>query len=461
MFTKRKWSSFITLSFFIAGILLAIFWVLIPGLRVDFAWSGSKASPEGRVRVEYWDMWTGFEGAAIQKLVDQFNASQDRIRVEKITVSQINERFLVSVAGNKAPDIASIFTNNIPSFAEKGSLYPLDDLAREHGIGPEDYLPVFREMCTYRGTLYALPTTGATLALHYNKDLFLEAGLDPERPPRTLEELDRMSDRLTRFDEKGRMVRIGFLPTQPGWWHAMWPIWFGGNIWDGHERLTIDSDEYVRALDWAQGYARKYGSDTLQNFRSGFGNFNSPQDPFLSGQIAMELQGVWMFNFIEKFNPGLNCGVAPFPSAVPGLEDVSLVETNILVIPANAPHPKEAFEFIAFLQKRENLEQLCLEQRKLSPLRNASARYLQEHPHPYFEVFDRLARSPNAAAYPMLPIWMQLSDELNAVFIEVWLLQKTPRQALGEVQMKMEIEWNRELAMIRQRASATGGDAER
>jgi ABC-type glycerol-3-phosphate transport system substrate-binding protein len=235
---------------------------------------------------------------------------------EKITVSQINERFLVSVAGNKAPDIASIFTNNIPSFAEKGSLYPLDELARQHGMSQEDYLPVFWEMCTYRGTLYALPTTGATLALHYNKDLFREAGLDPERPPRTLEELDRMSEQLTRFDAKGRMVRIGFLPTQPGWWHAMWPIWFGGNIWDGHDRLTIDSDEYVRALDWAQGYARKYGSDTLQNFRSGFGNFNSPQDPFLSGQIAMELQGVWMFNFIDKYNPGLDCGVAPFPSAV-------------------------------------------------------------------------------------------------------------------------------------------------
>lgn len=455
---KRNWVSLATLSASIGGALLAAFLIVLPGLRVDFPSIRMKTGSSSRVRVEYWDMWTGFEGTAIQNLVDRFNASQDRIQVDKITVSQINERFLVSVAGNKAPDIASIFTNNIPSFAEKGSLYPLDELARERGIGQEDYLPVFWKMCTYRGILYALPTTGATLALHYNKDLFREAGLDPERPPRTLEELDRMSEQMTRFDAQGRMLRIGFLPTQPGWWHSMWSIWFGGNLWDGHERLTIDSEEYIRALEWAQGYARKYGSNTLQNFRSGFGNFNSPQDPFLSGQIAMTLQGVWMFNFIDKYNPELDCGVAPFPSAVPGLEAVSLVETNILCIPANAPHPKEAFEFIAFLQKQENLEQLCLDQRKLSPLRQASERYRAEHPHPYFEVFDRLARSPNAASYPKLPIWMQLSDELNAVFTEVWLLHKTPRQALGEVQTKMEKEWQRELSMIRQRQGVIEGN---
>jgi hypothetical protein len=56
---------------------------------------------------------------------------------------------------------------------------------------------------------------------------------------------------------------------------------------------------------------------------------------------------------------------------------------------------------------------------------------------------------------------MHLSDELNAVFTEVWLLHKTPRQALEEVQAKMGKEWNRELAMIRQRESAQGGNGER
>ncbi|NIR02910.1 MAG: extracellular solute-binding protein, partial [Gemmatimonadales bacterium] len=60
-----------------------------------------------------------------------------------------------------------------------------------------------------RGRMYALPTTPASLALHWNKRLFREAGLDPERPPRTLEELDRYADLLTTRDEEGGLVQMG------------------------------------------------------------------------------------------------------------------------------------------------------------------------------------------------------------------------------------------------------------
>ena len=440
----------------LAGILASIilfYFILLPGLRVDFDPSSIRPDEfQGRVRVEYWDMWTGFEGAAMQRLVDQFNASQDRIWVEKITISQLNERFLVSVAGNNAPDVASIFTVNIPSFAEKGALLPLDELAREHHIKEEDYLPVFWKICQYRNRLYALPTTASSLALHYNKKIFREAGID--LPPATINELDQMADRLTVFNEQGRLERAGFLPTQPGWWHPMWAIWFGGNIWDGHDTLTIDSDASVRAFEWARGYSEKYGADTLQNFKSGFGNAASPQEPFLSGVVAMELQGVWMNNFVEKYNPDLEYGVAPFPSAIPGQKNVALVETNILVIPASARHPREAFEFLAFVSRQENLEQLCLDQHKITPHKEVSERFWQEHKNPYIETFYELAQSPNAVAYPNLPIWAEMSDEIFAAFTEVWLGRKSAREALGAVQEKMQRRWEKELAMIKKREQA-------
>ena len=419
---------------------------------IDFLPSVYRADTyQGRIKVDYWEQWTGFEGAAMQRIVDKFNQSQDKIWVSKQTISDVNQRFLVSVSGNNPPDISSILYVSIPSYAEKGALMRLDEFAREYGIHEEDYLPIFWKMLTYRGHLYALPTTASTLALHYNKELFRKAGLDPEKPPRTLQELDEMAGKLTRYDERGNLKVIGFSPSIPGWWPTTWGAWFGGDIWDGNETITINSEAYIKALEWVQGYSEKYGITTLQNFRSGFGTFSSPQNPFLSGMVAMELQGVWMHNFVEKYKPDLDYGVAPFPSAIPGLDNVSMVETNILVIPTNARHPREAFEFMAFVQQQENLEQLCLEHRKFTPLRTVSQAFWDTHPNPYIKLFYELAVSLNVMYYPMLPVWNEMSDEILSAYTEISLLKKTPREALGAVQEKIDSEWQKQLALIKKR----------
>ncbi len=431
--------------------------VMLPRLMIDFLPSVYRADTyKGRIKVDYWEQWTGFEGAAMQRLVDKFNESQDKIWVNKQTISEVNQRFLVSVSGNNPPDISSIFYVSIPSYAEKGALMSLDELAHEYGIREEDYLPIFWKMLTYRGHLYALPTTSSSLALHYNKKLFREAGLDPDRPPRTLQELDRMAEQLTQYDEQGRMKVIGFSPSIPGWWPTIWGAWFGGDIWDRKETPTINSEAYIKALEWVQSYAKKYGVMTLQNFKSGFGTFSSPQNPFLSSLVAMELQGVWMHNFIEKYKPDFEYGVAPFPSAIPGLEDVSMVETDILVIPSNARHPREAFEFLAFVQKQENLEQLCLDHRKFTPLRTVSQEFWDTHPNPNIKLFYRLATSPDATYYPMLPVWSEMYDEIMSAYTEIWLLKKTPREALNAVQEKINAEWQKQLAIIKKREANEG-----
>jgi len=451
---SRRFITFKRISIAGLAVLFILFfrYVLVPGFRVDF-FPGQLFSDksDGRIRLEYWEQWTGFEGAAMQKVVDQFNASQNRIRVVKQTISDVNQRFLVAVSGNTPPDISSIYYVSIPSYAEKGALLDLDTLAKEYNIKEEDYLPVFRRMCTYKGHLYALPTTASTLALHYNKKLFREAGLDPEKPPRTLLELDRMAEKLTQYDEHGRIKVMGFSPSEPGWWPQIWGSWFGGDIWDYRETLTVNSEAYIKAMEWAQGYAKKYGVDHLQTFQSGFGNFSSPQNPFLSGLVAMELQGVWMHNFIEKYKPDLEYGVAPFPSAIPGLENVSMVETDILVIPSNAPHPKEAFEFLAFTQRQEILEQLCLDHRKFTPLTRVSPEFWAKHPNKYIRIFYALARSPHAAIYPLLPIFNVINDELGSTYTQIWLLKKNPREALNDLQANLEGEWKKEKAMIEQR----------
>jgi ABC-type glycerol-3-phosphate transport system substrate-binding protein len=327
----------------------------------------------GRLRVTYWEKWTGFEGRAIQQVVDRFNEMQDRLHVDLVTMSQIDEKVLVAIAGGDPPDLVGLWSAGLPAFAEKRALMPLTPFMDKAGMRKEDFIDVYVDLNMYEGEIYGLPTTPATVALHWNKTLFREAGLDPERPPRTLAELDEMAQSLTKYDPGGHLVQLGFTPAEPGWWPWAWGFWFGGKLWDGTD-ITFNSPENLAAFRWIQSYASRYGAAELRRFQSGIaGNFASPQNAFFTGRVAMVLQGVWMANFISQYAPELEWGAAPFPAAVPGMENVTIAECDSICIPSGARHPEQAFEFLRFLCSQEGLEMLNLGQRKFTPLAKVSA----------------------------------------------------------------------------------------
>jgi multiple sugar transport system substrate-binding protein len=233
--------------------------------------------------------------------------------------------------------------------------------------------------------------------------------------------------------------RAGFFPSEPGWWNWGWGLAFGGRLWDGKGRLTANDPENVKALEWIRRFSIKYGASELQSFKSGFGNFSSPQNAFISQKVAMELQGVWMHNFIEKFAKDLEWGAAPFPYPKdrPDMANSTFVDNDILVIPKGARHPDEAFEFIAYVMSQPAMEKLCLGQRKQSALAKVSDAFWKEHPNPYIKLFADLAHSKNTLTPPPLGIWSEYESELNNAYQEVALLKKTPQEALDAVQARM------------------------
>lgn len=413
-----------------------------------------EAAEDGRVRISYWEKWTGFEGEAMRAVVEEFNRSQDRIRVDLLTVSQVDQKMLLATAGGNPPDVAGLWSYNVFEYADKNALRPLDDLLERDRIGPEQYLPAYWRLCRHRGQTWALPTAPATVALHWNKRLFREAGLDPERPPRTLEELDAFSERLVKRDPVTKKItRMGFMPSEPGWWNWGWGYWFGGRLWDEQGRATPDGPENVRAFRWVRSYSEKFGATDLQLFQSGFGNFSSPQNAFISEQVAMVLQGVWMYNFISKYNPNLEWGAAPFPHPAdrPDLARSSVVDMDVLVIPTGAKHPMEAWEFIKFVNSRRGMELLCMGQRKHSPLASVSPEFFAQHPNPYIRLFTDLAKGPNTFSVPRVGIWRQYNDEMRAAFDSVWIGAQTPEEALATVRRRIQPKLDREMARQRRR----------
>jgi ABC-type sugar transport system, periplasmic component len=337
-----------------------------------------------------------------------------------------------------------------------------------HKMTMEPYLPVVRGFCHRHGLTWALPLTPGSLALHWNKELFRKAGLNPEIPPKTLEELERMAEKLTIVElvrsgkriklpfseltaeeKKSRdfhILQLGYAPNIPGWYDALWSFWHGGTLSKTDGDISANTPENQAALRWYRSYAEKYGLQNLQRFTAGSGSFASPQNPFLAGKVAMEIQGVWMYNFLDKFAPSMPWGAAPFPSAAP-LRNVTLVESDVIVIPRGAKHPREAFEFLAYLQRPENLEKLNLGQRKFPPLRKISEEFLRRHPNPNIRVFIDLAASPNAKSVPSIPIWNEYKSELLVAYEQVFSGKLTPEEALAEVQKR--IGWKQERIRMR------------
>ncbi len=432
------------------------------------------------VKVSYWEKWTGFEGEAMQRVVDAFNEKKIRnkkgkiIQVEMVTTSQLDRRFIVSVAGGNPPDVAGNWSPFVFMYADKGALLPLDDYLKSAGITREDYIPIYWDICEYRGKIWALPSTGMTLALHWNKRLFREAGLDPNRPPKTIKELDEYAEKLTKVKinseekpitfyefkrkypnykellSKCDIVQMGFLPSEPGWWPWFWGYWFGGKLYDEkNKKIIADLSENIAAYEWVQSYSKKYSVDKINEFSSGFGQFASPQNAFLSGKVAMVIQGVWMYNFIDKYAQGMEWGAAPFPSVDEKLKDVSFVEADVLVIPKGAKHPDEAFEFIRYVNSQEGMELLCDGQRKFSLLSKVSPEFYKNHKHPYIHVFRKLAESPNAFSVPKIPIWQEYQREMISAYDRIKNMRGSPEQILKEVREKIQQRLERETELLK------------
>ena len=426
---------------FLAGILLVL--------------GCNPSTPEdGKLHVDYWEKWARLEGQAMQRVVDDFNRSQDRIVVHMHVLGALDKKLLAATAGGNPPDVAGLWAPMIVPFADRGVLTPLDDHLRKDGIGRDHWVKVYADLCTYRDTLWAVPTTPSAVALYWNKAMFRDAGLDPERPPRTLRELDEMAEQLTEFDASGEISQMGFLPTEPNWFMPSYGMWFGGSLFDLDTRqINAKTPGMIAALEWVQDYSRRYGVEPIKRFSSGFGNFASAQNPFFSGKLAMVFQGVWMHAFITQYAPGMDYGVAPWPRTPNGPEGFTMADTDVLVIPAGVPeHRREAaWEFMRYVISQQAIEKLCLGQRKHTPLSKVSDAFLKQHPHPYAGLFIDLSKSPGVSIYPQIAIWTQYDAEIRSMFEKMRLLETnpatgqayTPEEALDDVQARMETAWER------------------
>lgn len=444
---------------------------------------GSSENTGGPRRITYWEKWSGFESEAAEQVVARFNdierlKAQSEpgyrpIEVKYVSVARIEQKLLVAIAGGNPPDVAGAYTLMLYPYVDKGAVLDLTPMLEKAGISRDQFIPSLWDLGRYHDRQWALPTTPATTALHWNRRLFSEAGFDPDIAPRTIEELDHYAEQMTKWEvvgpdgvleirsgycpeipnENKRLIQVGFLPSEPNWWNYAWGNYFGGDLMSDTGEVTTVSPENIRAYDWVASFSRKLGVQNVQRFVSGFGNFSSPQNAFMSGKIAMEIQGVWMYNFIENYAPGMKWGVAPFPypEQSPQLKATTFVDADLIMIPKGSPHPEEAFEFIKYLMSQEGMEQLCLGHRKFSSLLAVSEHFYRDHPHPYIRIFRDLALSSNRVSSSKTGIWAEYRREMSNAVGRIQNLNVSPRVGLSEVQSRIANAEKRNQMMLTRR----------
>jgi multiple sugar transport system substrate-binding protein len=444
----------------------------------------SKSRPGLTPRhVTYWEKWNGFEAEAMDGVIADFNASEAAhaksdpgyapIEVEKVTISKLEQKLLIAIAGGNPPDLAGNYSFAVATYADHGALTELGPMLAKSGFDRSRYIEHFIQLGDYRGKTWALPIVPASTALVLNKRVFEQAGLDPEKPPTTIEELDSYAEKLTQWEvtlpsgekriESGylpevpaaqkRLLRVGFLPNDPHWWMFGWGDFFGGRLLESPEKVSTAAPANVRGFEWVASYSSNLGVDAIKRFRSGFGNSSSPQSAFLSGKVAMVMQGVWIHNFIEKYAPGFAWAAAPFPypAAHPELARTTRADADVLMIPKGARHPEAAFAFMQYLTTQAALEKLCLGQQKFTPLKAVTEDFWRLHPNPYIRLFRELAMSPNAVSIPKTGIWNEYNRELSNATDLIQNLKQPPRVALADVQTKMQAALDRDRKLLARR----------
>lgn len=164
-------------------------------LVVVFSISGLTTAQEEPVQIDFWHAMSGGNGEAVTALVADFNASQSGIVVTEQNKGNYDETLnaVIQASGQgEGPNMAQIFDLGTPLAIDSGFFVPVETILAEDQLEAlkADIMPPLINYFTINDTLWSLPWNNSTPILYYNKDMYEAAGLDPEAPPATWQELE-------------------------------------------------------------------------------------------------------------------------------------------------------------------------------------------------------------------------------------------------------------------------------
>jgi multiple sugar transport system substrate-binding protein len=358
---------------------LALLAIVVLGLLF---WNPGARSPprDGKTHVRYWLIVGADEGNRYS--IRKFNRMQDEIVVDPTPIpwQEHEKKILTAVLSGDPPDVVSQFAP-VVKWASRMALRPLDDFIEQSDLDTSVFFPALMNEMKWQGRTFALPIYTASYAFFYNKDHFREVGLDPDRPPKDWDEVASFAQRLNKYDDDGRMLRAGFLPTfSPA--HAgilgnaaaaqliAWQL--GAQyISDDGKTISLATPPVIRSFTWTRDYYDDYDFDQVQAFIGGLGQ--GEQNGFLTGKLSMLVLDMGFLDQLRRYRPELNYGVVQTPS-FEGFPTASISGSWWLGIPRGAKHPEAAWKFIEYYVNAQTLlEELAQRDDDLFPANRLAA----------------------------------------------------------------------------------------
>lgn len=278
---------------------LALFLIIVLVLSIGVV-------TNAKTTVVYWQHFADARIEAVQQLAAEFMKENPdiEIQIEGIPWAAYFDKLFTSIAAGSGPDVFQAPTGLAEQFIRSGNIVPL------RGISPsqveEEFLPWTVERLISEGKIWGLPTDIQSIVLFYNTRLFKEAGLDPDRPPASWEELVHYGQKLTK-QEGGRFSQTGLdtdyysivLET------FMFQAGVGKMYDDDLTQALFNTPEALRALTFMTDLTTRYGIEDAE--------FNSQDNTFALELTAMSLAHPVSMGTLRLFNPALEYKVALAP----------------------------------------------------------------------------------------------------------------------------------------------------
>ncbi|MBB4952355.1 multiple sugar transport system substrate-binding protein [Agrobacterium vitis] len=312
-----------------AGTLALLASSALPGLAADkeisWIYCGDKIDPIHEKYIKQWeDKNTGW-----------------KIAPEVVGWAQCQDKATTLAAAGTPVAMAYVGSRTLKEFAENDLIVPVPMTDTEKN----SYYPHIVDTVTFDNTQWGVPVAFSTKALYWNKDLFKQAGLDPETPPKTWAEEIAFAKQIK---EKTGIAGYGlpaktFDNTMHQFMH--WVYTNNGQVIDKDGKITMDSPEVLAALQ-AYKDITPYSVEGATAYEQ-----NEIRAIFLDGKVGMIQNGSGAASLLQKTK--INWGIAPLPLGPSAKGEGTLLITDSLVVFKGSGVEEKATEFAKFITSPE------------------------------------------------------------------------------------------------------------
>jgi sn-glycerol 3-phosphate transport system substrate-binding protein len=280
------------------------------------------AASEKPVEITYWHSFPQENERLITEITDAFNASQNDVKVKLVNQTSYGDTltaFRAAYGKADSPDFVLLEDKETQQMIDSQAVIPAQACVDADNYDMSDFLPRVTDYFTVEDTLWPMPFNVSNPVLYYNRALFTQAGLDPDQPPTTLDEVKEQSQTIV---DAGAAPH-GWALNLDSWLLEQWTAMAGkefvdnGNGRDARAtKVTFDNDAGLEVFRWTDemyksGLAENTGRpESNINYYLAVGNKTSAMTAGTSAALGIVLSVIGQY-------PGVELGVAPLPG-LPG-----------------------------------------------------------------------------------------------------------------------------------------------